>query len=88
MSTEVSTLTGVVVSLAPKSLVVLVSRKEKNKLGKYIKRSTKMHVHDEQMQANLKDVVEIVPSRPFSKQKTWKLHAIVEQSATQVEEKS
>lgn len=80
MSKIKSTIVGVVKSVSPKSLVVVVSRKEKNWLGKYVAKTTKMHVHDEQSEANVGDVVSMVPSRPYSKQKTWALHAIEQRS--------
>lgn len=86
MSKRTGTITGVVESKSPKSLVVLVERKEKNQYGKYVKLSTKMHVHDEKSEAGVGDQVNIVPSRPFSKQKTWQLHSIKERSASSKEE--
>ena len=79
-SKQQSTVVGVVVSVSPNSLVVNVTRKEKNYLGKYISRSTKMHAHDAACEANKGDTVSLVPSRPMSKQKTWKLKAIIEKS--------
>lgn len=48
------------------------------KYGKYIARRTVLHVHDETNEAKRGDVVEVVPCRPVSKTKTWKLHRVVE----------
>lgn len=77
MSKKSSTIVGVVKTVAPKSLVVVVSRKVKNWLGRYVACSTKMHVHDENMDAKVGDHVAIVPCKPYSKQKTWMLHEII-----------
>ena len=91
MSKRKNTIEGVVESLTAKSLVVLVRRKEKNWLGKYVAKSTRIHVHDENSIANKGDLVTIVPSRPYSKQKTWKLDSVLEHKVmdmTQREAKS
>lgn len=88
MSKKLSTIIGVVESLSPKSLVVVVTRKEKNSLGRYVSKTTKMHVHDERSEAKKGDKVAMVPSRPVSKQKTWRLHSVVEVSETNDKEQS
>ena len=69
------TLTGTVVSdKMNKGIVVLIERKIKHpKYGKYIKRSTKVHAHDEENMAKVGDVVTVQECRPYSKSKTWKL---------------
>lgn len=73
------TLHGVVVSdKMDKTVVVLVTRKVKHPiLGKYIKRSTKFHVHDELNTAHQGDEVEISEGRPMSKTKSWVLKKVV-----------
>lgn len=81
MSKKLGTTSGVVYSVAPKSLVVVVSRKVKNHLGRYVSNTTKMHVHDEACAAKTGDHVSIIPCKPFSKQKTWKLHEVISKSA-------
>ena len=48
--------------------------------GKYIRRRTVFHVHDENEEAQLGDRVEIVESRPHSKLKRWELVRVVEKS--------
>ncbi len=75
----IRTLTGRVVSnKMDKTVTVLVERKIKHpKYGKYIKRSTKLHAHDEENSCQNGDIVEIEPSRPLSKTKSWRLHNIV-----------
>ena len=77
MSKQKSTIVGVVKSISPKSLVVEVSRKEKNWLGKYVSKKSKMHVHDEKSEAVVGDLVSMTASRPYSKQKTWKLFEVL-----------
>ena len=45
--------------------------------GKYIRRRTVCHVHDENNQSHQGDTVEIMESRPMSKTKHWRLVRIV-----------
>ena len=76
------TVTGRVISnKMDKTITVLVERREKHPLyGKYVRRSTKLHAHDEQNQCNEGDWVTIAQTRPLSKSKTWKLVEVVEQA--------
>jgi small subunit ribosomal protein S17 len=76
------TLTGRVVSNAMhKTITVLVERRVKHPIyGKYLTRSTKVHVHDEDNQCNVGDLVTVVQSRPLSKTKTWRLLEILERA--------
>jgi small subunit ribosomal protein S17 len=46
--------------------------------GKYIRRKTVCHVHDENNESHAGDLVEIVESRPLSRTKRWELVRIVE----------
>ena len=48
------------------------------KYGKYIRKRTRIHVHDEDNAAKLGDRVEIVECRPISKTKSWTLVRVVE----------
>lgn len=75
----VRTLRGSVISnKMDKTIVVLVVRKIKHPLyGKYIKRSTKIHAHDEKNICKEGDVVIITESRPISRTKRWKLQEVV-----------
>ena len=68
-------ITGEVISnKMDKSIVVLQERKVKHPLyGKYIRRSTKYHVHDENNECNVGDVVVFKECRPMSKTKHWTL---------------
>lgn len=84
MSTESiqRTLQGKVVSdKMDKSITVLIERQVKHPLyGKFIKRSTKIHAHDEANECNMGDVVKVVECRPMSKTKSFKLVEIVEKA--------
>ena len=76
------TLLGKVVSdKMDKSITVLIERQVKHPLyGKFIKRSTKVHAHDENNECSMGDVVRVVECRPLSKTKTWQLVEIVEKA--------
>ncbi len=50
------------------------------KYGKYLKRRTRLHAHDENNEARKGDRVEIVETRPISKTKHWRLVRIVERA--------
>ncbi len=50
------------------------------KYGKYLKRRTKLHAHDENNEARRGDRVEIAETRPISKTKHWRLVRIVERA--------
>lgn len=75
MSTNPRQLTGVVISdKADKTITVKIERKVKHPTyGKIMKRSTKVHAHDEQNSAKIGDVVTVQECRPLSKSKTWML---------------
>jgi len=78
----IRTFTGRVLSAKmDKTITVLIERKVKHpKYGKYIRRSTKLHAHDESNQCRVNDWVMIEECRPLSKTKTWRLHKIVSRS--------
>jgi len=61
-----------------KTITVMVERTVKHPIyGKFIKRSTKLHAHDEANVCNEGDVVTITECRPLSKSKTWMLVDVV-----------
>ena len=66
---------GVVTSAGgDKTCTVAVDRLTKHPLyGKYIRRRTKLAVHDPANEANLGDSVTVIPCRPVSKRKRWRL---------------
>ncbi|BAW80038.1 30S ribosomal protein S17 [Candidatus Nitrosoglobus terrae] len=62
-----------------KTITVLVERRVAHPIyKKYIKRSTKLHAHDENNECQAGDVVAVTSTRPLSKTKAWKLVSIVE----------
>lgn len=71
---------GTVVSAgADKTIVVRVDVvKVHPRYKKVVKRSTRLHAHDEQNEAKLGDVVRVVETRPLSRMKRWRLQEIVE----------
>jgi small subunit ribosomal protein S17 len=75
-------LTGRVVSSAmDKTITILVERREKHPLyGKFIRRSTRIHAHDESNECNRGDVVTVEQCRPISKSKSWRLVEVVEKA--------
>jgi len=77
------TINGKVVSdKMDKSITVLVERRVKHPIyGKYVKRSTKVHAHDENNECNIGDTVTIAETRPLSKTKSWALVNVVEKAS-------
>lgn len=76
------TLTGRVVSdKMDKTITVLVERRVKHPIyGKYVKRSTKLHAHDETNQCKIGDRVSIHETRPLAKTKAWALVEVLERA--------
>ena len=69
---------NVVSAASDKSITVMVERKVKHPLyKKYIKRSTKLHAHDENNECQTGDTVRIESCRPISKSKCWRLVEVV-----------
>ncbi|MFO8233563.1 MAG: 30S ribosomal protein S17 [Longimonas sp.] len=65
-----------------KTISVNVRRQMKHPMyGKYLERSSKMLVHDEDETAAEGDIVRIVETRPLSKRKRWRLEEIIERAA-------
>ncbi|MGE4261205.1 30S ribosomal protein S17 [Shewanella sp.] len=79
MSESIRTLQGKVTSnKMDKSITVAVERQVKHPIyGKYVKRTTKIHAHDETNQCNEGDIVTIRECRPLSKTKSWALVDVV-----------
>lgn len=72
----------VVSNKADKTITVLVERRVRHPLyGKYIRRSSKMHAHDEANECQVGDVVTIEQCRPISKSKAWRLVKVLERAA-------
>lgn len=65
-----------------KTVTVRVDRMVRHPLyGKYVRRSTNYHVHDENNECHTGDTVLIEESRPISKTKSWKVAQVVERDA-------
>ncbi|MFC0046675.1 MULTISPECIES: 30S ribosomal protein S17 [Rheinheimera] len=77
------TLQGKVISnKMDKSIVVAIERNVKHPIyGKFITRTTKLHVHDEANVCKEGDIVTIRECRPLSKTKSWTLVAVVESAS-------
>jgi small subunit ribosomal protein S17 len=64
-----------------KTITVAVERKVKHPIyGKFVKKTTRFHAHDEKNECTVGDVVKIMESRPLSKTKRWRLVEIVEKA--------
>ncbi|MDR2533673.1 MAG: 30S ribosomal protein S17 [Tannerellaceae bacterium] len=72
--------TGVVFSnKMHKSITVAIEWKEKHPIyGKFVNKTKKFHVHDENNECNIGDTVRIMETRPLSKTKRWRLVQIIE----------
>ena len=76
------TRTGKVVSdKMNKTIVVVIEDNIKHpKYGKIIKRTTKIHVHDENNECGVGDKVLVMETRPYSATKRWRLVNIIEKA--------
>ena len=78
---ERSLMGRVVSNKMDKSIVVLMERQVQHPVyGKFIKRSKKYHVHDENNDVREGDIVEISETRPISRTKSWTVSKIVERA--------
>jgi small subunit ribosomal protein S17 len=64
-----------------KTCTVAVERKVKHPMyGKFVKKTTKFHAHDEKNECTIGDVVKIMETRPLSKTKRWRLVEVIEKA--------
>ncbi len=64
-----------------KTITVAVERKVKHPFyGKFLKKTTKFHAHDENNQCGVGDTVRIMETRPLSKTKRWRLVEVIEKA--------
>jgi len=64
-----------------KTITVAIERLVKHPVyGKYVRRTTKLHAHDENNECRTGDLVTIKQCRPLSKTKSWMLVAVVERA--------
>lgn len=62
-----------------KTITVAVERRIKHPIyGKFLKKTTRFHAHDEKNECSIGDTVKIMETRPMSKTKRWRLVEIVE----------
>jgi len=82
---KLKTVTGVVISNSgDKSIKIAIDFKVRHpKYGKYIRRRTKLAVHDEHNQAGVGDVVEVVECKPYSKTKSWRFVRVLKKTVQQ-----
>ena len=76
------TRTGVVrSSKMNKTITVAVERRVKHPIyGKFVKKTTRFHAHDEKNECGVGDIVRIMETRPLSKTKRWRLVEVVEKA--------
>lgn len=62
-----------------KTITVAVERKVKHPIyGKFVKKTTKFHAHDDKNECSIGDTVRIMETRPLSKTKRWRLDEVIE----------
>ncbi|MEO8584203.1 MAG: 30S ribosomal protein S17 [Flavitalea sp.] len=76
------TRTGLVTSnKMDKTITVAIERKVKHPIyGKFVKKTTKFHAHDEKNECTIGDTVKIMETRPLSKTKRWRLVEVVQKA--------
>ena len=76
---KIRTLVGTVVTAkADKTVTVAVTRAVKHpRYGKYIRRTTRLHVHDPSSSSRVGDTVQIAQCRPISKSKSWRFLKLI-----------
>lgn len=74
--------TGVVRSnKMDKTIIVTVERRVKHPIyGKFVKKTTSFHAHDEKNECTIGDIVKIMETRPLSKTKRWRLIEVIEKA--------
>ena len=61
-----------------KTIVVSVERAVRHpKYGKIMRKTTKLHAHDEEQKSKMGNIVKIRESRPLSKTKCWELVEVI-----------
>jgi len=64
-----------------KTITVAVERNVKHPIyGKFVKKTTKFHAHDEKDECTIGDLVKIMETRPLSKTKRWRLVEVIEKA--------
>ena len=66
-----------------KTITVMIERRVKHPIyGKFVRRSTKVHAHDENNECRMGDVVIVEQCRPISRSKKWRFIKLVERPAS------
>ncbi len=64
-----------------KTIVVAIEDNVKHPIyGKIVKRTLKIHAHDENNECSIGDKVSVMETRPLSKTKRWRLVEIIEKA--------
>ena len=64
-----------------KTIVVAIEDNVRHaKYGKIIKRTVKIHAHDEKNECGVGDTVSVMETRPLSATKRWRLVSIIEKA--------
>ena len=64
-----------------KTITVAVERNVKHPIyGKFVKKTSKFHAHDEKDECTIGDLVKIMETRPLSKTKRWRLVEVIEKA--------
>jgi small subunit ribosomal protein S17 len=64
-----------------KTITIAIDRKVKHAMyGKFMNKTTKLMAHDEKNEAGIGDTVKIMETRPLSKNKRWRLVAVLEKA--------
>lgn len=73
---------GLVVSnKMDKTVTVTVERRVKHPIyGKFVKKTTKFHAHDDKNECTIGDLVRIMETRPLSKTKRWRMVEVLEKA--------
>lgn len=67
-----------------KTVVVAVERRMAHPVfGKVITRKNKLKAHDEKNECQVGDKVEVIETRPLSKEKCWRVAKIIEKHASE-----
>ena len=61
-------------------VVAIVDSVTHPKYGKIMKRTVKLHAHDENNEGGIGDTVQVMETRPLSKTKRWRLVQIIEKA--------
>ena len=83
---ERSIVANIIKKSSDKTVIVMIERQLRHPVyGKYITRSSKLHVHDEANQGQVGDLVKIVACPRKSKTKAWRLAEVLQRVSTEID---